>query len=245
MNVQQDDRVADVRGQVSAADGRRVLVISDHVLTSEAVAAALSDVGYRVRRMAARRHSLSMVDVQHQLTDFDPGVVLLLHEVADPAHVRAMRRLVSRFGDVAWFVLTSSKRGPVWGAGIDVGAATVMSMDSTVEELSRALSRAFARMPVMQEEARDRLHREWTDRPRAAVDLWDHLDRLTQRETEVLADLHRGRSVSEIAARAGLRSSTVRSHVKAILRKLDVPSQLTAVAIYQQAVETLVPRDDR
>ena len=48
------------------------------------------------------------------------------------------------------------------------------------------------------------------------------LSQLTAREFEVLQLLHLGRSVHEIADLHGVARSTVRSQVRAVLRKLDV-----------------------
>jgi DNA-binding NarL/FixJ family response regulator len=57
------------------------------------------------------------------------------------------------------------------------------------------------------------------------------LDRLTPKEQQVLRELAAGRSVGEIAAAEHRGLATVRSHVQSVLRKLEVSSQLSAVAI--------------
>ncbi len=58
---------------------------------------------------------------------------------------------------------------------------------------------------------------------------------LTGRETEVLEHLAGGRSVAEIAAALVLSVATVRAHVRSILRKLGVSSQLAASAALARA----------
>lgn len=54
--------------------------------------------------------------------------------------------------------------------------------------------------------------------------------RLTCRQLEILAFLAVGVRVREIAARLSLSETTVRNHVRAVLRELGVHSQLEAVA---------------
>jgi len=54
---------------------------------------------------------------------------------------------------------------------------------------------------------------------------------LTQREQQVLAALLDGDSAAEIAAKEFLAIPTVRSHLRAILTKLGVSSQLAAAAM--------------
>lgn len=53
---------------------------------------------------------------------------------------------------------------------------------------------------------------------------------LSDRETEVLKLLSGGKSREEIAAACGIGAETVKSHVKSILLKLDVPDRTAAVA---------------
>jgi DNA-binding NarL/FixJ family response regulator len=54
---------------------------------------------------------------------------------------------------------------------------------------------------------------------------------LSRREQEVLAWLLSGSSAAEIAAAEQVSMATVRSHLRAVLTKLDVSSQLAAVAL--------------
>ncbi len=61
---------------------------------------------------------------------------------------------------------------------------------------------------------------------------------LTEREQEVLRGLVRGMAYKEVAARLGVTLDTVRSHVKAVYRKLQVHSVAEAVgrAIHERLV---------
>lgn len=62
----------------------------------------------------------------------------------------------------------------------------------------------------------------------------ERLARLTPRESEVLTLLMRGHSAEGIAHLLVLSTATVRTHIQAILRKLEVPSQLAAAALAWQ-----------
>jgi PAS domain S-box-containing protein len=54
---------------------------------------------------------------------------------------------------------------------------------------------------------------------------------LTPRQGEVLRQLEQGRSTEQIAERLHLSPETVRNHIRAVLRALDVHSRLEAVAV--------------
>jgi DNA-binding NarL/FixJ family response regulator len=60
------------------------------------------------------------------------------------------------------------------------------------------------------------------------------LDRLTEREFEVLRCLERGQKAAAIAVEAVVAMSTVRTHIRSILVKLQVNSQQQAVALYRE-----------
>jgi DNA-binding NarL/FixJ family response regulator len=53
---------------------------------------------------------------------------------------------------------------------------------------------------------------------------------LTRREQEVVAELRRGRTNREIAARLGVSTATVNKHVQHVLKKLHVTSRGQAIA---------------
>jgi DNA-binding NarL/FixJ family response regulator len=59
--------------------------------------------------------------------------------------------------------------------------------------------------------------------------------RLTVRECEVLQDLVEGKNAERIANDSFVSVATVRSHIKSLLAKLGVNSQLAAVAAAQRA----------
>ena len=60
---------------------------------------------------------------------------------------------------------------------------------------------------------------------------YDGLVELTPAERRVLLQMMHGRSATEIAAEQVVALSTVRTHIRSILRKLNVNSQLAAVAV--------------
>jgi DNA-binding CsgD family transcriptional regulator len=69
------------------------------------------------------------------------------------------------------------------------------------------------------------------DHARVRRQLAERTYRLSERERTVLAELSRGSATEEIAEIMVLSPHTVRSHVKAAMRKLDARTRAHAVAI--------------
>jgi DNA-binding NarL/FixJ family response regulator len=63
----------------------------------------------------------------------------------------------------------------------------------------------------------------------------DRLERLTRREREVLAELAQGHRAQAVADRSVVSLATVRTQIRSVLTKLEVGSQLEAVALYRRA----------
>jgi two-component system nitrate/nitrite response regulator NarL len=71
------------------------------------------------------------------------------------------------------------------------------------------------------------------------------LDTLTPRETEILGLLAEGQSNKVIARNLGISDGTVKLHVKAILRKLEVHSRVeAAVMAVEQGFRTMQSVDN-
>ncbi len=106
----------------------------------------------------------------------------------------------------------------------------MVTKNQPFEELVKATTVALRGGPVLTERERlNYLTELWDLRGRQAS-LLEPFTRLTQREEEVLHRLCEGESVQRIAAESYVSVATVRTQVRAILLKLDVGSQLEAVA---------------
>ena len=200
------------------------------------MSAALQARGHVVLTLSMPRAS-GHAELRRQLAAFRPGVALLLQELVDPMHLRDALRTVSSVPNIRWVLLTGSPEGPRWGGGLAAGAITVLSMSIGLRELVEAIDRVLHGATLLSEEERRRLIALWERGSAEEKELLERLDLLTSRETEILMELRRGRAVADIALAAEVSVATVRSQVKSILRKLDVPSQLAAVAVLQRAAD--------
>jgi DNA-binding NarL/FixJ family response regulator len=149
-----------------------------------------------------------------------PDVVLLDMVMPEGGGIEALRRIGSGPGSPRVIVLTSfAEDGRVVDA-MRAGAAGYLLKDAQPAELLAAIRSAHAGGSPLHPDAAAELVGELR-RPPAGPDL-------TAREREVLELLARGMPNKAIALRLSLSEKTVKAHVSAILRKLDVTDRTQA-----------------
>ncbi|WP_459972628.1 helix-turn-helix transcriptional regulator [Nocardioides pyridinolyticus] len=207
-----------------------VVVTAEQCLIADTVTAALVASGLRVSRLPwlvepkpPRPRSADPVDVGLMLSDLRP-----------PARLAEAQRRV-RATRVPWLVLTGAVPGPLWGAMLEAGAAAVLRNSATLEEVGRTIDRLLAGEPLMGEAEVADLVRAWHVVEQNRLAAVRRVRSLSTREVAVLGLMHAGESVQQIAAVLDVSESTVRSHVRSVLQKLGVKTQLAAVAEYELA----------
>lgn len=127
-------------------------------------------------------------------------------------------------------VLTGTTDELWMAAALEQGACAAIDKGIPFEDLLRLVLSAARGETVMDPEERQRLlHQLQSHRLARERDLAP-FESLTPREQQVLRALSLGHTVTHIAQTWVVSESTVRSQVHAVLRKLDVRSQLEAVA---------------
>ena len=122
-------------------------------------------------------------------------------------------------------------------AALRAGAVGYLPKDTNHGRLPHALADALAGGVAIPRALMSRVVSEFRDEgPRRRVVLENGVAPLTSREWQVLDLLRMRLSTAEMARRLFISQTTVRSHVAALLRKLDVPDREAAVR-YLESVE--------
>ncbi|KQP64527.1 hypothetical protein ASF47_11250 [Nocardioides sp. Leaf285] len=203
-----------------------VLVVADEGLVAETVASALR------RRGFLTEHVVLGSAAEHGR----PDVVLVVADVGSPRRLGALRTAVAGVG-TPWVLVTTTERGPWWGAALEAGASEVVECTSSLREVDLALRLAAAGHRSVEPQTVAELVAAWSRVRRERTSVERRIAQLSPRELEVLDSLFAGTSVAEIAVAAGVSEATVRTQVRAVLRKLHVRSQLAAVALYAAVLE--------
>ena len=203
-----------------------VLIVEDHALLANTLVIALSAEGCR-----ARIADLSSVEVLlQQVRTFRPGVVLLDLDLGPLGDGVAMVKPLSELGARVLVVSGTTDRLRL-AETVELGAVGFLSKQAPFEQLLSTVLDVVAQRPVLSTARRYEL---LADLRAARVirerDLAPFLA-LTPRERAVLAALAQGQRAETIAAAAVVSEATVRSQIRGVLAKLNVNSQLEAVAL--------------
>ncbi len=195
-------------------------------LSAVAASAMAERLGYRVGTIALCGDDEIVADVGGSAVEL---VVMVIEGEREPTSDRTTwssstwhipAQLTSRFSAMGIGVVAVGAGG---GAGalascIAQGADVVLDLDELQAKLSQAVERLV-------DDSGDGLLGNSIPQPMQALVL------LTTSERRVLFYLTIGRSAQDIADELVVSVTTVRSHIRSILRKLGVRSQLAAVAI--------------
>lgn len=225
-------------GEQPTPAGRRypVLIVDDHELFSTTLCMALRGEGFDAS-------TLSVGDVQEFL-DRPPdaadrgGLVVLDLDLSRNAEGRYVSGadLVERLQARRWraLVVTGSADQPGIATAIAAGALGYVPKSCSFAVLLQTVITAAQGSPVMSAVERH----EWNERHRRYQaqerELSRRLSRLTPREREVLELLSAGMRAAAIAEHFVVTMPTVRTQIRSILSKLEVGSQLEAVAMLRQ-----------
>ena len=194
----------------------RVLITDDHGVVRQGLRMFLSlDPDIQVVGEAANgQEAVAMA------RELQPDVVLmdLLMPVMDG--LQATRAIRTEMPEVEILALTSVLEGASITRAIRAGAIGYLLKDTDAEELHRALRGAAEGRVQLAPEVAARLMRE--------VKAPESPEELTERETEVLRLLARGKANKQIASELLVEEETAKAHVSSILLKLGLQSRTQA-----------------
>ncbi|MBW3576873.1 MAG: response regulator transcription factor [Actinobacteria bacterium] len=206
---------------------RRVLVVDDHALFREGLAAILASLPDVVVVGSASDGTEAISAVE----ELQPDIVLMDLHMPGMNGVEATRRITAGWPHIAVLVLTMLEDDRSVFAALEAGAHGYLLKESGRAELAGAIHAVSAGQAVLDGSIARRVLSSAgrrTDERRMPDPQAFPL--LTQREREVLDLVARGLTNPAIASRLFLSEKTVRNHVSNIFTKLHVTDRAAAVA---------------
>jgi len=207
----------------------RVLVVDDQKVVRDGLGMMLGLLdGLEVVGLA-----VDGADALRQVEDADPDVVLMDLNMPTMDGVEATRQLVARGARARVVVLTTYAEDQwVFGA-LQAGARGFLTKDAGADEIRAAVLSVAAGDAQLDPSVQRRLLDALASGSHVGVPTPDTRqvdDGLTARELEVLTEIARGLSNSEIAQRLFVSEATVKTHVNHLLAKTVCRDRAALVA---------------
>ena len=203
----------------------RILLVDDHPLTREALASLLMQHGFLVAGEAS--DGAEAIELAGELT---PDLVLLDLSMPGMDGLTALPGIREAAPECEVVVLTASGTEENLLAAIRGGAAGYLLKTEPPERLVDFLHGAAAGEAALSGVVARRLLEQVRNGRGADGGVPESIARrLSARELEVLLLLDQHLGTDQIAKRLFISEHTVRSHVKSLLRKLDVSSRRGAL----------------
>jgi DNA-binding NarL/FixJ family response regulator len=224
---------ADERDSCNSDPVISLVILDASRVFGEALAARLgSDADMRVLRVATSADAL-LGALGHSPVDVVICDVVLFDSERLKLELTGVSGSERRDGHGASVVvLADHDDGHLLGRAVRAGARGWVPRDASADDLTAAVRAVATGGTWIPPKVLTRLLDELTELQTSTQKI---LATLTPREREVLTCLSEGLNRMEVASRLRLSTNTVRTHVQAILSKLNVNSSVAAVALMRKA----------
>ena len=161
-----------------------------------------------------------------------PAVILMDLRMPELSGIEATRRILEADPTVGILIVTMSEDDESLFAAMRAGARGYIPKDAERGEILSAIRAAAVGEAVFGASIARRVA-EFFAAPRSPAA--EPFPDLTERENEILELIAQGRSNSDIAARLGITSKTVRNHVANVFNKLQVADRSQAIVRAREA----------
>jgi DNA-binding NarL/FixJ family response regulator len=201
-----------------ASPRRRVVIVDDHAMFRTGVRAEIASAVDVVGEAADVDEAVAVVTASR------PDVVLLDVHLPGGGGVEVMRRVSPRVPETKFLALSVSDAAEDVIGTIRGGARGYVTKSITGPELVSAIDRVADGDAVFS----PRLAGFVLDAFAGTIEVAqvdEDLDRLTEREREVMRLIARGYAYKEVASELFISVKTVETHVSSVLRKLQLSSR--------------------
>jgi DNA-binding NarL/FixJ family response regulator len=160
---------------------------------------------------------------------YRPDLVLMDVRMPDLDGIAATREVLAASPEVKVVILTTFEQDDYVFGALSAGASGFLLKRTRPEELLAAIHTVAAGDSLLSPSVTRIVIDRMSCQPTLDKSAGEQLEELTPRELEVLELVARGRSNGEIATELVIEESTVKTHIKRILMKLNLRDRVQAV----------------
>jgi DNA-binding NarL/FixJ family response regulator len=216
----------------------RVITADDDPFARRVIKAALQAAGMTVVAEAKNGREAVQLALHYR-----PDVLVMDMIMPELDGILATRQILQAQPDQLIVVLTGDDENDFGLPVIQAGAVGFLSKEADIDALPRALQGVLRGEAAISREMTRRLIDRYRGTAQGATGLRPIRSPLTAREWEVIELLTPDRSPEHVADTLVLSTETVRTHIKNIMRKLNVHSRGDAVAAAERMRSSAQPRD--
>ena len=205
----------------------RVVVVDDEVLVRDGISLML-DHEDDIEVVGQAGTGVEAIAVTRETR---PDVVLMDIRMPDMDGLEATARIVDEAdSSVRVIVLTTFDADEYVYEALRAGASGFVLKDTPRHQLVAAVRTVFDGGAMLSPTITSRLIGRFAQRLAVDTDTSRRLEQLSERERDVLVEIARGHSNSEISERLFISAATVKSHINHVFTKLGVRDRAQAVA---------------
>src|SRR5262250_2667383 len=193
----------------------RVLMVDDHPLLSEGLAAVIQN---QPDMLPAGQASSGREAIQ-RFDECRPDVTIMGLRLADMSGIDAMIAIRSKFSQARFIILTTFAGDAEIQRALEAGARAYVLKTMPANELVDVIREVHAGRRKIPSEIAGYLAEHYSD------------EQLTQREVDILRQLAGGNRNRDIAEKLFIAEETVKAHLKHIMEKLHANDRTQAVSI--------------
>ncbi len=204
----------------------RVAIIDDHTLFRTGLSELLTRRGLEVVAMTGQPGEAVSLVARTQ-----PDIVLLDLRMPEIGGLTVLKQLREQSAEQTIIVLTTSVDDEDLFESLRLGANGYLLKDMEPDSLVHSISHAKSGETVIAPDFTSVLARAAVRQDTSAASQPTAVYNLTPRELEILCHIAKGQSNKEIARDLGITYGTVKLHVRAVMKKLDVQSRVQAAVL--------------
>lgn len=209
----------------------RAVIADDHPLFRAALKQALGET------LDAPILEVASFEQLLELIQREPQVELVLLDLTMPGNrgLTGLTSLRSRYPDILVVVVSANEQVQTIRQAMAFGASAYIPKSMPLVELQEAVYTVLAGDTWLPEHLRDDVEADSADEH---VEFASRLEQLTPQQFRVLECLADGLLNKQIAYELNVQETTIKQHVSAILRKLNVTNRTQAGIVFKQMLNT-------